>query len=170
MNNELGEVSRCYSLKWTRQSKHSAARLWRALTDAEEVTAWMRYPARVDLRVGGEYFADFARIGGGLMDGVIVSLEPERLLRYAWNLTVVQWAIEPDGAGCRYTFSQTGLPARDEPGEEGLPAGWHGWFEDLDAYLDTGIAPADDGVERWQELGRQYRPLLAKALGELFHP
>ena len=44
----------------------------------------MTYPARIDLRVGGDYFVDFGRTHEGELDGVIVKVVPERLLRYAW--------------------------------------------------------------------------------------
>ena len=63
--NELGEITRCYSLRYERRSKHSPERLWRALTDQSELSRWMSYPARVDLRVGGDYAVDFSRTGEG---------------------------------------------------------------------------------------------------------
>jgi uncharacterized protein YndB with AHSA1/START domain len=158
---DLGTYTRCYTITFERRSKHPPARLWRAITDADDVSRWMAYPARIDLRVGGDYFVDFSRTNEGELDGVIVKLQPERLLRYAWGTSVVEWAIEPEGAGSRHVFLQTGLAFRPIPDEEGLAAGWHVWLEDLEQYLDTGApSPDDDGRRRWAELGKLYRPLL----------
>ena len=58
---ELGEITRCYSLRYERRSKHPPERLWRAITDPGELSRWMSYPARVELRIGGDYFVDFSR-------------------------------------------------------------------------------------------------------------
>ncbi len=158
---DLGTYTRCYTITFERTSKHPPARLWHAITDPQEVSRWMAYPARIDLRVGGDYFVDFSRTDGGELDGVIVRLEPDRLLRYAWGMSVVEWTIEPHGDGSRHVFQQTGLAFRPIPDEEGLAAGWHVWLEDLDQFLDTGAPSSDeDGRRRWVEIGRLYRPLL----------
>ncbi|MEO8540422.1 MAG: SRPBCC domain-containing protein, partial [bacterium] len=137
---DLGTLTHCYSIRYDRTSKHSAERLWRAITDPTEVTSWMQYPATVDLRVGGDYRVDFSKTNSGLLDGVIVAIEPARLLRYAWGTTIVEWTIEPAAQGCKHTFLQTGLPDRG-PGEEQLVAGWHAWFDDLDTFLDGRSLP-----------------------------
>ncbi len=160
MNEDLGQIKPCYGVWFERTSKHSAERLWRAITDSGELTRWLRYPARVDLRIGGDYYADFSRRGGGEMDGVIVKVEPGRLLRYAWGTSTVDWTIEPAEGGCRYVFAQHGLYARPA-GEEELVAGWHVWLEDLEQFLDTGAPSSEaEGEARWREVGQLYRPLL----------
>ena len=155
---ELGIFTRGYCLEFVRTSKHPPARLWRAITDSDELTRWMGYPMRVEMRVGGEYYADFARTGGGGLAGVIVKAEPGRLLRYAWGTSTVEWAIEADGAGSRYVFAQHGLYPRDVPGEEGAAAGWHVWLEDFEQFLDTGSPSSEEaGVARWRALQPTYR-------------
>ena len=160
---ELAEFTLGYRFRIERVSKHAPARLWRAITDAVDFEKWWDYPVRVDLRVGGEYFSDFARSGGGTLDGIIVAIEPERVFRYTWGTSVVEWRIEPEGSGCRYVFEQNGLAIREIPGEEGLPAGWHAWFEDLDHYLDDeSFVPTRDR-QRWIELGQAYLALLLEA-------
>jgi uncharacterized protein YndB with AHSA1/START domain len=165
---DLGAVTRCYSVRFERTSKHSAARLWRAITDAREVSDWMTYPARIDLLVGGDYFVDFTRTDGSYLDGVIVKLEPERQLRYAWGTSVVEWEIEPGDEGCRFTFAHYGLDDRGLPDEEGLLAGWHAWLDDFERFADGG-APrsAAENDAAWRELCTLYRPVLSKVLGGL---
>jgi len=155
---ELGVFTRGYCLEFARTSKHPPARLWRAITDSEELTRWMAYPARIDARVGGEYFVDFRRTNGGELDGVIVTLEHQRHLRYAWGTSVVDWKLEPDGHGTRHVFAQHGLYVREITGEEGLAAGWHVWLEDLEQFLDTGSPSSEkEGEARWLELQTSYR-------------
>lgn len=162
---ELAEVHPCYSLIFRRTSRHPASRVWRAITDSDEVTRWMTYPARIDLRVGGDYFVDFARTDGGDLDGMIVKLEPGRILRYVWGTSVVEWVLEPGEPGSSYTFAQYGLHPRPIPEEEGLAAGWHVWLEDLDQFIDTGSPSAEAlGAERWRAVGKLYRPKLEAAV------
>lgn len=161
---DLGTITRCYSVRYDRTSNHSAERLRRAITDPAEVTGWMQYPARIDLRVGGEYFVDFAKTDGGMLDGIIVAIEPARLLRYAWGTSIVEWTMQPTGSGCAHSFLQSGLADRG-PGEEGLVAGWHAWWDDLDLYLDGKPLPALSERDAWRALGERYRPLLAEVLG-----
>jgi uncharacterized protein YndB with AHSA1/START domain len=159
---ELGTFKRGYCVAYHRTSKHPPGRLWRAITDSGEVTRWMAYPVEIDLRVGGAYHADFSRTDGGQLDGVIVKVEPLRLLRYAWGTSTVEWLIEPEGEGSRYVFAQHGLYPRGLPGEEGIAAGWHVWLEDLEQYLDTGRPSSEaEGAERWAAIGKLYWPNLA---------
>jgi uncharacterized protein YndB with AHSA1/START domain len=161
---DLGTITRCYSVRFDRASKHSAERLWRAITDPDEVTAWMQYPAKIDLRVGGDYRVDFSKTNSGLLDGVIVAIEPERLLRYAWGTSIVEWSIEPTPGGCTHSFLQSGLANRG-PGEEQLVAGWHAWFDDLDRYLGGNPLPALSERDAWRALCERYKPVLAEVLG-----
>jgi uncharacterized protein YndB with AHSA1/START domain len=145
-----------------RRSRHSPARLWRAITDAAELAAWMEVPgaARVDLRAGGEYWVPFKADGSDALDGVVVKVEAERVLRYAWGRSVVEWEIEAEGDGCVYTFLQQGLAYRNIPDEPGLPAGWHGWLDMFDAYLDGASIPKEKQDADWTALQPAYRERL----------
>ena len=50
MNDEIGDITPCYTITLHRKSKHPAKRLWAAITDPAEIARWMDYPAQVDLR------------------------------------------------------------------------------------------------------------------------
>ncbi len=156
MSEDIGEITRCYTVTYRRRSRHSAARLWRAITAAGELGLWMGAPARVDLRVGGEYFVDFHGNGDDGLDGIIVRIEPERRLGYLWGRSYAEWEIEPTSDGCQYTFLHNGLADRGED-EEGLPAGWHEFFERLDDHLDGVSRAADEHAARWHTLKPFYR-------------
>jgi len=163
-NDELGIITRCYAIRYDRTSKHSAERLWRAITDPDEVTKWMQYPARIGLRVGGDYFVEFAGNPENL-DGVIVRFEHGRMLRYAWGTSIVEWQLTPEGAGTHYVFSHFGLDRAKTPNDEGVAAGWHAWLDDFEEFLSSGRPTATSNA-RWAELSRRYLPVVSSALGE----
>jgi uncharacterized protein YndB with AHSA1/START domain len=169
MNEELGEITKCYTMTFRRRSKHSPERFWRALTQPDEVAKWMEAPAKIDLRVGGDWFIDFAaasdasyseRIEGteDPLDGIIVRVEPERVLAFVWGWSVVEWTIEPADDGCTYIFVHNGCADRGE-GEEGLAAGWHGFLDQLDGHLDGLPVAKDEGEAMWK---RRHDPYLEK--------
>ena len=165
MTDRLGKITRCYTVTFDRHSKHSPARLWSALTRADEVAAWMGYPAKIDLRVGGEWHVDFARTGEGELPGIIVRVEPGAVLTYAWGLSMCEWKITPAADGCDYTFVQAGLAFREIDDDEGLAAGWHEFLERLDLHLDGSYLAEADQKARWNALKPGYKELLDAAKG-----
>ena len=165
MTDRLGTITRCYTLTYDRTSKHSAARLWQAITQPDEVSKWMDYPSKVDLRVGGEWHVDFSRTGDGEIPGIVVRVDPERVLTYTWDLSVIEWTIEPTADGCRYRFVQAGLAFRDIPDDEGLAAGWHEFLDRLDLHLDGTYIGEPEQKRRWNSLKPPYRKMLDAARG-----
>jgi uncharacterized protein YndB with AHSA1/START domain len=159
----LGTITACYTMTFHRRSKHSAARLWAAITRAEEVSAWMAYPAKVDLRVGGQWFVDFTSTHQDTLPGVIVRVEPEHILTYVWGWSVLEWQLREAETGCEYTFIHNGLADRGED-EEGLAAGWHSFLDQLARHLDGPVLEANEERERWALLKPLYRERLNSAL------
>ena len=162
--NELAELTRCYTISFERRSKHPVEKLWRSITDPDQVSQWMQYPARIDLRVGGDYFLDFSRSSSENLDGVIVRVERERTLAYVWGVSVVEWKLESSDSGCRYTFVHHGMPPRDVDDEEGVAAGWHLWLDDLESHLD-GAALGPEDPAAYAELRKPYRERIAAVMG-----
>lgn len=167
----FGEISVCYSVRFERRSKHPASRLWRAITDPEELAQWWGMPrARVDLRPGGEYFVEFPPANPNDLEGVLTHVEPERRLRYVWGLSVIEWEIdwEPDpgepGSGCAYRFTHHGQPPGLIEHEGGIAAGYHAGFYRLDAYLDG--ATFRGATRLWEELLPVYAERIREALAQ----
>ena len=164
MNDDIGEITPCYTVTFRRTSKHPAKRLWSAITDANEITRWMDYPARVELKRGGDWHIDFSRSNDGVLDGVIVRVEPERVLTYVWGLSLVEWTLEDQpGSGCKYRLVHAGLADRGE-GEEGLPAGWHEFLDRLDRHLDGGYYTVPEQRANWERLKAPYLEQLDRVL------
>lgn len=160
-----GVITRCYTVKFVRRSKHPAERLWRAITLPEEIEGWMSYPAQIDLRPGGDWRVDFSSTGEGELDGVIVRVETGRRLTYVWGWSVIEWLIEdtPETGGCTYTFVQNGLADRGED-EEGLPAGWHDFLDNLDVHLEGRAQGREQRKARWLALKPRYRDQLDRVV------
>jgi uncharacterized protein YndB with AHSA1/START domain len=169
---DLGEITPCWTITFRRESKHSPQRLWHAITDPDEVSKWMGYPARIELRPGGDYHLDFSKPhegdDAGDLDGVIVRVQEERSLAIVWGRSVLEWAIEPDGAGCSYTFTHHGQepPSEgDRHTDEGIAAGWHAFLDAFAAHLD-GAAPSAKAADAHERLVATYRERLAAALSK----
>lgn len=164
MDDRIGEITLCYTVTFRRQSQHSAARLWRAITEPAEVSKWMDFPARIDLRVGGHWHIDFSRENPGEeLPGVIVRVKPERLLTYVWGWSVVEWRLEDTPNGCTYTFVHNGLADRGED-EEGLPAGWHEFLDRLDLHLEGRYINRAEQKANWMRLKPPYRDQLEQVM------
>jgi uncharacterized protein YndB with AHSA1/START domain len=164
VNDDIGEITKCYTVTFKRRSKHDAARMWRAITDPDEISKWMGHPAKVDLRVGGDWIVEF---GGddGTLDGVIVRVEEGKKLAYVWGWSYLEWVLEDGEDGCSYTFVQNGLADRGVAAdEEGLAAGWHEFFDRLDDHLDGVTRTEKEHTERWHELKPSYRTQLDAVL------
>ena len=154
---ELGDVTAAWTIRFRRQSKHPAARVWRAITEPDAATAWMGCTVEIDLRVGGHWHARNPKETEPWLAGVIARVEPERRLAYCWGLCVIDWTIEPAAEGCHYTFVASGnATSLPEPSGNwspwGTAAGWHGWLESLDAHMDAAQKPA------WREFEERVQP------------
>jgi uncharacterized protein YndB with AHSA1/START domain len=153
-----------YTVQFVRVYPHPIERVWRALTDPDELGAWCM-PAKIDLRVGGAYAFQ------GEVWGAILALDPPRLIRFgkapvlgelvAPEESYFQYVLEETGGGVRMTFTERwpkGLDYRglfirrfgqagdDLPGgpktpfHPGTVGGWHGMFDALGDVLD-GVRP-----------------------------
>jgi uncharacterized protein YndB with AHSA1/START domain len=106
-----------------RDYRHSAAKVWRALTDPALIPLWTSTGA------GGRP-EGFAPVAGtkfrliatpkpgwnGIVDCEVLEVDEPRLLRYSWadgngggNVTQVTYRLEPHGGGTRFTYEHTGF-------------------------------------------------------------
>ena len=125
------------TLRFERRLAHSPHRVWKGITDPEDLLHW--FPARMetDLEVGAPitftFEEDFGMDPGG---GEILEIDPPRLFVYTWRDDVLRWEIVPDGQGCRLIFLHT---LGDEGGGKLAAgrnaAGWDACLEALEARL-----------------------------------
>jgi uncharacterized protein YndB with AHSA1/START domain len=163
MTPDLGEITPCYTITFRRRSKHPAERLWRAITAPDEVSKWMDYPVKIDLRVGGDWYVDFTQTDDSELKGIIVRIEEGRVLAYAWGRTVCEWTVSDAEDGCTYAFVQNGLEPSDGETPEGYAAGWHGFLDQLDMHLEGKYLSHDESAALVRELMGPYSERVAAA-------
>jgi uncharacterized protein YndB with AHSA1/START domain len=135
-----------HTVCFVREMPHSVERVWSAITNPEEIDRWFVGPARLDLRLGGDY-----RFGLHFA-GTIRAYDPPRLIEFGeWR-----FQLDPTDIGCRLTFTAwvpSGFTFEgadpNEPGGDqpfgpgtwypGTLAGWHLMLRDLRRTLDDGL-------------------------------
>ena len=151
-----------WQLVFTRRLPHPPEKVWRAITEAEHVSAW--FPADIvgDRRAGAPLQFVFREEEGPELPGEMRIFEPVELLEFTWSDEVMRFELSADGDGgtvLRFvnTFGDVGKAARDA-------AGWHACLDALDSDLD-GTAPPE---RRWDEVHPHYVerfPAVASTVG-----
>lgn len=131
------------SVVFVRILEASVARVWQALTDPEDLSAWLE-SASIGRRVGDEVHIGF---DDGPVTGVVTAWEPPTLLEYTWIIegereSVVRFALSDVGGATRLVLEHVRLPESMAPG---YGAGWHSYLDRLDDRL------AGRGVRDWTE-------------------
>lgn len=145
-NDSIAAVELIYRLDWERTYPQSLERVWKAISNHDEITAWMKFPTQLEPRVGGAIRIDFSSQGS--LEGTVCNFEPPYLLIYTWGDSLVNWKLEADATGTRLHFSHVGV--RPEL-LAGLGAGWHAFLDRLEDHL-TGSSRAS----RYQDLKERY--------------
>ena len=149
---DLGEVSLRedgrYDLLFRRRFDRPMEKVWAALTIPERIADSF---ARVELepRVGGRYHIHFDEHGYSVA-GEIVEFEPPTRLAHTWPdpdpsrpPATVRYVLEPDGDGCRLTFTNTGVP----PEYVSAVAGWHAFLDALPGAAEGVCTPWSAAAE-----------------------
>jgi uncharacterized protein YndB with AHSA1/START domain len=159
---KLEEVDGRPALRFERVLPHPPQRVWRALTEPEEMFAWHPTPARFEPRPGGRVEWDPKGHVPDMETGEVTDYDPPRTLGYTWGVEEGQapdhlrWELRPHDGGCLlvlvHSFSDRFKAARDG-------AGWHLCLDSLADSLGQGEgagAPSSDSG-RWQALNARYQ-------------
>jgi uncharacterized protein YndB with AHSA1/START domain len=134
-------------IAFERRLAHPVATVWAALTESEQLAAWLgpgtleaRAGGRVSVRTGPEGRPELQR----MMSGRILAWEPPRILEYEWlqpglDVSVVRYELEADAGG---TILRLTHRRSVTPGAIGGRAGWHAFLDRLAAHLDGLPVPA----------------------------
>ena len=153
-----------YVLRFERQLAHRPERVWRALTEPDELKRWFptaiegeRAPRAKIRFVFGEAAPRAADVPELLtrdpedLDGEFTEFDPPRVLAYTWGDEDLRWELEPTAEGCRLTFIHTftegsGIPHPGGPRKKAArtAAGWDICLASLEALLDGDTRPAGD--------------------------
>lgn len=154
-----------WTLVFVRVLRHSPERVWAALTDPAEVSAWAPFTTDRDLgRVGD---ATLTMVGGDASEDLPASVtraERPTLLEYTWGTDLLRWELDSVDVGTRLTLRHT-LDNREWVPK--VAAGWHLCLDVAERLLDgQPIDPirGDDARNYgWEELHDAYAERLAIA-------
>jgi uncharacterized protein YndB with AHSA1/START domain len=148
------------TLVFVRDLRHAPERVWRMLTEPDELRGWAPYTADRSLAQPGDVtltmFAN-AHDEADKLPASVTRAEPPRVLEYTLGGDNLLWELEPAGAGTRLTLSHT------VAGPDWVPkvaAGWHICLDVADRLLaGEPVEPirGEDAMEHgWQELHDAY--------------
>jgi uncharacterized protein YndB with AHSA1/START domain len=90
----------------TRTLKHSPERVWRALTEPEQLRAWAPFDADADMSTTGAV-VQLITVGAPSLHvtaTVVTRAEPPNVLEYQWGGRDMRWVLEPVAEGTRLTL------------------------------------------------------------------
>jgi uncharacterized protein YndB with AHSA1/START domain len=133
-------------LTYERRLEHSVERVWRAITQPEEIVRWLA-EAELEPAAGGTVFLRWLNTPEQTVArGTVTVFEPPRVLELDTDVHgILRWELEEDGDGCRLVFTAA-LPVEAEPNLK-LLAGWHIHLDHLAEALEG--RPQD--WSRWME-------------------
>jgi uncharacterized protein YndB with AHSA1/START domain len=160
---QLEEIDGRPALRFERVLSHPPERVWRALTEPEEMGTWHPTPARFEPRAGGR--AEF--VDGGYaafeQDGEVLAYDPPTLLAYTWGKEEgerpdeLRFELRLHDDGCLLTLVHV-FDDRFKAARDG--AGWHVCLDSLAAHLeghDDPPAHDPDLPGPWERLNSEYQ-------------
>ncbi len=153
MNGRLSIEGGRYVLTFERRFDHPVDRVWRAVTEPEEMAAW--FPGTVTLKVVEGAPVTFSEHGIDVdpallpNEGLVVEVDAPRRFAFTWGDDLLTFTLESDGAGCRLVFSHAFAVRTSAPR---TAAGWTVCLDTLSAALDgSGVVAA-----RWPAYYERY--------------
>jgi uncharacterized protein YndB with AHSA1/START domain len=120
---EAHETDGRWTLVFRRRLRHPRPRVWAALTERDQLTAWAPFTADRDLTQPGA--ATLTMIDGSTtvdLPAHVERAEPPRLLEYTWGDDLLRWELADDGDGTMLTLHHT---VGDAEQLARAAAGWH---------------------------------------------
>jgi uncharacterized protein YndB with AHSA1/START domain len=144
-------------LRFERELAHPPERVWRALTEVDELFGWHPTPAEFEPRVGGVVRYSPGGDVPEMPDGEVTEYDPPHVLGHSWGDDLLRWEIRARDGGSllilTHSFDDRFKAARDA-------AGWHVCLKALAARLDGVELPPHPDTGRlpggWRELNTAY--------------
>jgi uncharacterized protein YndB with AHSA1/START domain len=104
---------------------HPPERVWQALVDQGELSAWLMDNDFVPV-VGGRFTMDCGSIG--LLQGEVLEVDPPRRLSYRWSggfgVTVVTFVLTPNASGTHVRLEHRGWTDANTAERDQFDGGW----------------------------------------------
>jgi uncharacterized protein YndB with AHSA1/START domain len=156
-------------IRFERRLAHPVERVWRALTEPDEIAEWLAL-AELELAEGGRVVLRWqntdAEGNTAVARGTVSALDPPRVLEFDTDIHGrLRWELEPDGDGTALTFTaEAQLPADYETE---VVAGWHIHLDHLEHVLDGGTIDwpnwGSEHMPEWERIRERYAASLASA-------
>jgi uncharacterized protein YndB with AHSA1/START domain len=139
-------------LEYQRRYNYSPERVWRALTEPQELAAW--FPSTIDgeRAAGAALTFRFEHVQVDPMHGEMVGFDPPSLLEFTWGPDRLRFELEHDGDGTLMTFTVT-LDELGKATRDG--AGWHQSLQGLERVL-AGDHTRGYDPDQWRSLRDAY--------------
>ena len=153
---DYGEIEQVddgrWRLRFTRTLRHQQTKVWRAVTEPEQLAAWFPCTIEGQRAPGAKLRFAFPEGVAEAIDGEMLAYEPESLIEFRWGPDVVRIELRPVGEGTELTLLDT-LEERGKAARDG--AGWHTCLNALEATLD-GDADSREHMNAWAEVHPHY--------------
>jgi uncharacterized protein YndB with AHSA1/START domain len=160
------------ALRFERRYRHPMERVWRAITDPDELRQWFPSDVVGDRAVGAELvFDDDAqraeaqqageptRADGPMFRGVVVAHDPPKVFSFTWGGELLRFELLPEGNETVLVFTHL-LSDQSVAARNG--SGWHMCLAELDRLLDASETGAPDD---WMPVYEDYLHRVGPALG-----
>jgi uncharacterized protein YndB with AHSA1/START domain len=158
-------------VRFERWLAHPPQKVWRALTESEQLRHWLPCDLVGERRAGASlelpfWPAHIERYGieGPPLTGEIRVWEPPEVFEWTWDTDVLRWELRPTDAGTHLVFT-TWLGDTDPTSVANAAAGYHVCLQQLQELVDTGTVAQsliDRPVGPWEH---RYAVAAAAALG-----
>jgi len=173
-SNPMGEVLRDgerLGLRFVRHLPHPVERVWRAITESDQLRNWMPCDIVGERRAGSEIELPFwpaqvekYQIEETTLRGRIEVWEPPAVFQWTWGDDVLRFELQ-DQSGETMLIFTTWLESSDPEEAAGAAGGYHVCLDELGVLLDIGSTPPlvdkDDDARRLQD---HYAERLSAAL------
>jgi uncharacterized protein YndB with AHSA1/START domain len=155
MNGTYQDIDGRPALRFERSFSQPIERVWRALSEPEEMRRWFPTRVTMDLRPGGEMSFEFEDPDAPETTGEVTAVDPPRLLAFNWAEDHLRFELEPESAGCRLRFMHF-LSEREDAARGA--AGWDLCLCELDRHVagEPATAPGTGATPEWRARYDEY--------------
>jgi uncharacterized protein YndB with AHSA1/START domain len=142
-----------WRLRFTRTLAHAQAKVWRAITEPEQLARW--FPTTIDgeRATGASLRFTFPNGLVDPFDGEMLAYEPESVMEFRWGPDLVRIELRPVAGGTELSLLDT-LEERGKAARDG--AGWHTCLDALQAALAGDDDEARANMDMWAEVHPHY--------------
>jgi uncharacterized protein YndB with AHSA1/START domain len=161
MNPTLHTIDGRNVLRFERRLAHPLEKVWRAVTDPEQMAHWFPAVVELDPRPGGRIRYTYPAGEAAPDEGEVIELDPPRVFALTWNGDALRMELTPDGTGTRLVFTHT---FADRPMAGSFATGWDTCLGALEKTLAGPVEGSLIQPERYAERHDAY--LAEFGLGE----